>query len=131
MRMATGSELQRGSIVQLRITDVERLKKKVRKMAAGRVLSGGSTDVGLDLAQVDGCRACIKAGYGQLGKTPQPIPRDRLIWILDGYAEIYDTAGGVTNVRQGESTILSGGQAYRLVFPQLSLYLSVEATEKK
>lgn len=99
-------------------------------MAAGRVLAGDSTDVGLDLAQLDGCRACINAGYGQLSKTPQPIPRDRLIWMLDGYAEVHDATGRMTNVRQGESTMLSGGQAYRLVFPQLSLYLSVEATEK-
>lgn len=54
--------------MQPRVTDVERVKKDVRKMAAGRV----------------------------------------------------------THVRQGESTILAGGTAYRLVFPQLTIYLRAE-----
>ncbi len=114
--------------MQSKVTDVERLKKQVRKLAAGQVLSGGRADVCLDLGKMDGCQARIAAGYGPLSKIPQPIPRDRLVWILDGYAEIQDNAGRVTNISQGESTILSAGRAYRLVFPQLTIYLSVEAT---
>jgi hypothetical protein len=114
-------------MAQLGVTDVERLKAKVRKMAAGRVLTGDRTDVCLDLARLDGCQARIAAGYGALSKEPRTIPRARLIWILDGHAEVYDAAGRVTYVRQGESTVLSGGNAYRLVFPQLSIYLDVEA----
>jgi hypothetical protein len=109
--------------------DVERLKKKVRKLAASQVLSGGGADVCQDLAHTDGYQARIAAGYGSLSKTPQPVSRDRLIWVLDGYAEIHDATGRVTNVSQGESTVLAGGQSYRLVFPQLSIYLSVEAEE--
>jgi len=116
--------------VQQRITDVERLKKEVRRLAANRVLAGESADVGLDLANMKGCRACLTAGYGSLSREPQPIPRDRLIWILDGYAEIGDASGQSTTISQGESTVLVAGQAYRLTFPQLTLYLSVEATEK-
>lgn len=116
--------------MQPKITDVERLKKQVRKLAAEQVLSGGGADVGLDLAQMAGCRALIGAGFGPLSKTPQPIPRDRLIWILDGYAEIHDAAGKVSSISQGESTVLTGGRAYRLVFPQLTIYLSLEAAEK-
>jgi hypothetical protein len=112
--------------VQPKVTDVERVKKEVRKMAAGRVLTGDAADVCLDLARMDGCRVCITAGYGKLSETPQPIPRDRLLWILDGYAEIYDASGRATHVSQGESTILAGGTAYRLVFPQLTIYLRVE-----
>jgi hypothetical protein len=112
--------------VQPRVTDVERVKKDVRKMAAGRVLTGDAADVCLDLARMEGCRVCIAAGYGPLSEAPQPIPRDCLLWILDGYAEIYDAAGRVTYVRQGESTILAGGTAYRLVFPQLTIYLRAE-----
>ena len=50
--------------MQLRITDVERLKKAARKTAAGQVLSGGGADVCLDLARLAGCRASIAAGYG-------------------------------------------------------------------
>jgi hypothetical protein len=115
-----------GRAVQPRVTDVERVKKDVRKMAAGRLLSGDAADVCLDLARMDGCRVCIAAGYGQLSETPQPIPRDRLLWILDGYAEISDTSGLATHVSQGESTILALGTAYRLVFPQLTIYLRVE-----
>jgi hypothetical protein len=113
--------------VQRRVIDVERLKKKVRKMAAGKVLAGGSADVCLDLARTQGCRARIAAGYGPLSSKPQILPRDRLIWILDGYAEAHDSDGQVTHISQGESTVLPGGKAVRLVFPQLSIYLSVEA----
>ena len=113
-----------------KVTDVERLKKQVRQLAAGKVLSGDEGEACLDLAQMDGCTVCIAAGYGSSGQTPQAIPRDRLVWILDGYVEITDTTGQVTNLSQGESTVLKGGQAYRLVFPQLTIYLGVEATEK-
>lgn len=109
-----------------RVTDVERLKKKVRKMAAGRVLSGDSTDVCLDLVRMAGCRARIAAGYGSLSDSPQALPQDRMIWILDGFAQVHDASGQITHISQGESTVLMGEQAYRLVFPQLSLYLLVE-----
>jgi len=112
--------------LQQGVTDVERLKSKVRKMAAGRVLSGDSTDVCLDLARMAGCRARIAAGYGSLSDAPQALARDRMIWLLDGFAQVHDAAGRVTHISQGESTVLAGGQAYRLVFPQLSLYLLVE-----
>jgi hypothetical protein len=108
---------------------VERLKKEVRRLAAGRVLAGESADVGLDLARMKGCRACITAGYGSLSREPQPIPKDRLIWILDGYVEIYDASGRSLTISQGESTVLTAGKGYRLTFPQLTLYLSVEAAE--
>ncbi len=90
------------------VTDVERLKTKVRKMAAGRVLSGDSADVCLDLARMAGGRARIAAGYGSLSESPQALPRDRMIWLLDGFAQIYDAAGRVTHVSQGESTVLTG-----------------------
>ncbi len=113
-----------------KITDVERLKKEVRKLAAARVLAGESADVCLNLAQLDCCQVRVAAGYGPLSKTAQPIPCDRLIWILDGYVEIHDASGQVTHAGQGESTVLSAGTAYRLVFPQLTIYLSVEATDK-
>jgi hypothetical protein len=115
--------------MHLRVTDVERLKKQVRKLAAGQVLSGGGADVCLDLARMGTCQARIAAGYGPLSKTPEVLPQDRLIWILDGYAEIHDSAGGVINISQGESTVLCGGKAYRLVFPQLTIYLRVEETK--
>ena len=114
----------------LKVTDVERLKKQVRKLAAGQVLSGGGADACLDLGHMEGCQARIAAGYGPLSKTPQMSPQDRLIWILDGYAEIHDNAGGVFNISQGESTVLSSGEAYRLVFPQLTIYLFVEGPAK-
>jgi hypothetical protein len=116
--------------MQLKVTDVERLKKQVRKLAAGQVLSGGGADTCLDLGHMEGCQARIAAGYGPLSRTPQIIPQDRLIWILDGYAEVHDNAGGVLNISQGESTVLFSGEAYRLVFPQLTIYLMVERTEK-
>jgi hypothetical protein len=112
--------------VQPGVTDVERLKTKVRKMAAGYVLSGDNADVALDLARLAGCRARIVAGYGSLHDTPQAAGQDRLIWILEGFAQIHDAGGRVTHLSQGESTVLAGGTAYRLVFPQLSLYLLVE-----
>jgi hypothetical protein len=115
--------------VPLRVTEVEQLKKKVRKMAAGRVLVGDSVDASLDIAAIDGCRAQIVAGYGTLTQTRLSAKKDRLIWLLDGYAEIHGTDGQVTHVRQGESTVLRGNTAYKLVFPTLSLYVSVKATE--
>lgn len=113
-----------------KVIDVERLKKQVRKLAAGQVLSGAGADVCLDLGQLEGCQTRIAAGYGPLGSAPQLIPRDRLIWILDGYAEIKDTAGQAISVSQGESTVLSAGKAYHLDFPQLTIYLTVEAAER-
>ena len=115
--------------MQPRVTDVERVKKQVRKLAAGRVLSGDGADVCLDLARLEGCQARIAAGYGELSKEPRPIPQDRFIWILDGYAEIDTGADWGTRISQGESTILHAGQAYRLVFPTLTLYLLVEPGE--
>jgi uncharacterized cupin superfamily protein len=117
--------------VQLKVTDVEQLKKTVRKMTAGRVLSGDRADVSLDMAPMDGCRVCIGAGYGPLSETPQTVPRDRLMWILEGFAEVHAASGSVTYVSQGESTVLAGGKAYRLVFPKLSIYLSVEPGETR
>jgi len=123
----TQSGCASGGTVQPRVTDVERLKKQVRKLAAGRVLAGDSADVCLEFGQMAGCQARVAAGYGSLSKTPQPAAQDRLIWILDGYAEIHDASDQVTNISQGESTILAGGQPYRLVFPQLTIYVSVEA----
>ncbi|MGQ9598645.1 MAG: hypothetical protein ACUVWZ_04445 [Anaerolineae bacterium] len=108
------------------VTDVEQLKKKARKMAAGQVLAGGEAHVSLPLGEIKGCRTCIAAGYGSLSKTPQPVSHDRLIWVLDGYAEIHDPTGQVISISQGESTVLVGGTEYRLVFPQLTIYLNIE-----
>jgi hypothetical protein len=105
---------------------VEQLKKSVRKMAAGRVLVGQRADVGLDLGQLNGCRARILAGYGSLSKAPETVAHDRLLWILDGHGQVLDSTGLVTELSQGESTVLAGGAAYRLVFPHLTLYLLVE-----
>lgn len=116
--------------MQPKVTDVERLKKQVRKLAAARVLAGESADVCLDLAQMDGCQVRVAAGYGPLSKTPQPVVHDRLLWILEGYVEVHDATGQVTHASQGESAILSGGTACRLVFPHLTIYLSVEPTHK-
>jgi hypothetical protein len=113
--------------VQPKVTDVERLKKQVRKLAAGRVLSGDSGEVCLEMGKMRGCRAVIAAGYGPFSETPQPIPQDRLIWILDGFAEIHDSTGQTTNISQGESTVLTGGRTYYLTFPKLTIYLSVES----
>lgn len=115
--------------MQPRVTDVERVKSQVRKLAAGRVLSGDAADVCLELAELEGCQARIAAGYGELSKEPQPIPRDRFIWILDGYAEIQTGADQEIRISQGESTVLRRGEAYRLVFPTLTLYLMVEPGE--
>jgi hypothetical protein len=112
--------------VQQKITDVERLKKAVRKLAATQVLTRGSADVCQDLGRAGNCRARIAAGFGALSKAPEALDRDRLIWILDGYVEVHGPADQVTHIRQGESTILFRGQAYRLVFPQLGIYLVVE-----
>jgi hypothetical protein len=117
--------------MQPKVIDVEQLKKQVRRLAAGRVLSGDSASVGLDLARTDGFQACIKAGYGELSVAPEPITRDRLLWVLDGYGEIYDAGGKMTTISQGESTVLAGGASYRLRFPHLTLYLSVEAENKE
>lgn len=111
------------------VTDVEQIKKRARKMAASQVLAGGEAYVSLPLGEIKGCRTCIVAGYGALSKTPQAAPHDRLIWVLDGYAEVHDDAGQAIHVSQGESTVLIGGKAYRLVFPQLTIYLSVEPEE--
>jgi hypothetical protein len=109
-----------------RITDVERLKKQARKMAAGRVLVGEAADICLDLARSNRYKASIAAGFGSLSEVPQTIGADRLIWILDGHAELHSDAGTTIYLSQGESTVLKAGSAFRLVFPQLSIYLRVE-----
>lgn len=115
--------------MQPRVTDVERLKKQVRKLAAGRVLAGDSADVCLELAPMAGCRVRIAAGYGSLSQEPQVVAHDRLIWMLDGFVQVHDASGRVLDVSQGESVVLAGQVAYRLVFPQLSLYLQVDPVE--
>ena len=117
--------------MQLKVRDVEQLKKRVRKMVADRVLSGDRADVGLDLAQMDGCRVCVRGGYGALSQTPQTASRDRLLWILAGYAQVHAAGGQTTSISQGESAVLAGGTAYRLVFPQVTVYLSVEPEDEK
>lgn len=109
-----------------RVTDVEQVKKQVRKMAAGRVLAGGGADVFVELGSCGDCPVRIAAGYGPLSRSPQPLARDRLFWILDGLLEVQAAGGAITSVSQGESIVLAGGAAYRLVFPQLTIYLSVE-----
>jgi len=113
--------------MELRVSDVEQLKKRARKQAAAKVFVGGTADVAVDLGPLSGCRASIKAGYGPLGTEPMATPGDRLIWLLDGHAEIESSSGLITHVSQGESTVLAGGFAYRLEFPTLTLYLCVEA----
>jgi hypothetical protein len=115
-----------GGTMQPRVTDVERVKKQVRKLAAGKVLWGDASEACLELGRLECCQVRIAAGYGQSSTEPQPIPCDQFIWILDGHADIYDAAGTETRISQGESTVLFSGEAYRLVFPQLSLYLLVE-----
>ena len=115
--------------MQPRVSDVERLKTRVRKLAAGQVLGGGTADVCQDMAVLDHCRVRIAAGYGTLGDATQPAPHDRMIWILDGFAEIRDSSGGVTSISQGESTVLLAGYGYQLVFQQLTIYLSVDITD--
>jgi hypothetical protein len=111
----------------LKITDVELLKKQARRTAAGRVLSGDVAEVGLDLGRTESCRTYIAAGYGRTNEMPKPLANERLIWILDGFMEINEPGGRVTTISQGESTILARGRSYRLDFPQLCLYLCVEA----
>jgi uncharacterized cupin superfamily protein len=115
-----------GDTMRPKVNDVERVKKQVRKLAAGKVLWGDASEACLELGRMECCQVRIAAGYGQLSEEPQPIPCDQFIWILDGHAEIYDAAGTETRISQGESTVLRRGEAYRLVFPQLSLYLLVE-----
>jgi len=105
---------------------VELLKKQARRTAAGRVLAGEPADVGLDVGQMEGCRVRIVAGFGQQAKTPQRLERDRLLWILDGMAEVHEPGGAITTLSQGESAVLVGGRSYRLVFPSMTIYLSVE-----
>jgi hypothetical protein len=117
--------LSGGEIVQLKVTDVEWVKKQARKMVAARVLAGQGAEARLDLGQIQGCQVRIAAGYGPASKMPQSTPQDRLLWILDGYVDVYTVDGTLTHVSQGESTVLAGGVAYRLVFPQLSIYLLV------
>jgi hypothetical protein len=117
--------------VPAKVTDVEWLKKQVRKTAAGRVLAGSGTQTCLDLAQMAGCRVCIAAGYGATDKVPQSVPHDRLLWILDGFVDVQTTGGQEFHVSQGESTVLDGGMPYRLVFPQLTIYLLVEGTDEQ
>jgi len=113
--------------VQPKVIDVEQLKKQVRKMAAGRVLAGQMAEVGLDLARIGGCQARIQAGYGQVSKPAQKPPRDRFLWVLDGLVEVHDAGGHVATVSQGEGTTLAGNRPYRLVFPNLTLYLYLES----
>jgi quercetin dioxygenase-like cupin family protein len=110
-----------------RVTDVEVLKKKARKMAASQVLAGGGADIGLPLGEVQGCQVRIAAGYGSLSEEPAALPADRLIWILDGFVDVTSASGQVTRVSQGECTVLPAGRAHRLAFPTLTLYLCVEA----
>ncbi len=109
-----------------RITDVEMLKKQARRTAAGKVMAGEPADVGLDLGQMEGCRARISAGYGQHTKAPEPLERDRLLWILDGLVEVHEPGDRVTTLSQGESAVLVRGRSYRLVFPSMTIYLSIE-----
>ena len=110
-----------------RVSDVEQLKKRVRKQAAAQVFAGGTADLGVDLGPLQGCRARIKAGYGPLSTEPVVTAGDRLVWLLEGHAEIESPSGLITHISQGESTVLAGGIAYRLEFPTLSLYLCVES----
>jgi len=112
--------------VALRVTDVEQLKKAVRKLAAGRVLAGDSADVCLELESISGCQVRIAAGFGALGKAPLAVAHDRLIWILDGSLEVHTAEGAVIGLSTGESTVLREGVPYQLVFPKLTLYLRVE-----
>jgi len=82
--------------------------------------------LGVDLGPMAGCQARIKAGYGPLSMDPVATVGDRLIWVLEGHAEIESPSGLITHLSQGESTVLAGGFAYRLEFRTLSLYLCVE-----
>jgi hypothetical protein len=112
--------------MELRVGDVEQLKKRARKQAAAQVFAGGTADLSVDLGPLHGCRASIKAGYGPLSTVPEATAGDRLIWLLDGHAEIESPSGLITHLSQGESTVLAGGFVYRLEFPTLSIYLCVE-----
>jgi hypothetical protein len=112
--------------MELRVSDVEQLKKRARKQAAAQVFAGGTADLGVDLGPMEGCSARIMAGYGPLSQNRVAAAGDRLIWLLEGHAEIESPSGLVTHLSQGESTVLAGGCAYRLEFPTLSLYLCVE-----
>ena len=96
-------------------------------MAAGRVLAGQPAEIGLDLARIGGCQARIQAGYGQVSKPARTPPRDCFLWVLDGLVEVHDAGGHVATVSQGEGTTLSGARPCRLVFPNLTLYLYLEA----
>ena len=118
-------------MAQPKVEDVERIKKKVRKMAAAKVLAGDSADAYLSLGRLDGCQVYMRAGFGPKAKAPRPLAQDRLIWVLDGSLEIEDLAGRVTYVSQGESAVLRSGAAYRFTFPQLCLYLSIDAEAQR
>lgn len=112
--------------MQLPVTDVEQLKKKVRKLTAGRVLSGDTASACLEMGSVRGCRVLIAAGYGPQGKVAEAVAHDRLLWILDGHVDIYDATDEATTISQGESTVLQAGKPFRLVFPALTIYLMAE-----
>lgn len=112
--------------MQLPVTDVELLKKKVRKLTAGRVLGGQNASVCLEMGSVRGCRALVSAGFGALSHRPEAVDHDRLLWILDGHVDVYDAGDESTTVRQGESAVLPAGKPFRLVFPALTIYLLVE-----
>lgn len=112
--------------MELRVSDVEQLKKRARKQAAAQVFAGGTADLAVELGTLTGCRASIRAGYGPLSAEPVAAPVDRLIWLLDGHAEVESPSGLITHLSQGEATVLAGGAAYRLEFPALTLYLCVE-----
>jgi hypothetical protein len=102
------------------------LKKQARRAAANHVLAGSPADVGLEMGQVEGCRVRICAGYGQHTKAPELLERDRLLWILDGLVEVHEPGDKITTLSQGESAVLVAGRSYRLVFPSMAIYLSVE-----
>ncbi len=116
--------------MQVRVRDVEVLKKQARKTVAGQVLAGSGASACRDLGQMAGCRVCVSAGYGAESEMPRSVPRDRLLWILDGYVDVFTADGQGTSVSQGESTVLAAGVAYRLVFSQLTVYLLVEGPEQ-
>jgi hypothetical protein len=108
------------------VTDVELLKKKVRKLTAGRVLGGENASACLEMGSLRGCRALIAAGFGSQSREPKAVDHDRLLWILDGRVDIYDPSEEASTIRQGESTVLAAGKPFRLVFPQLTIYVVVE-----
>jgi hypothetical protein len=113
--------------VEPRIVDVELLKKKARKLAAGHVLGGGSADVCLSMGDVQGCHVRIAAGYGETSAELTASATDRLIWILDGHVDVNTAGDVVTPLSQGESTVLPAGELARLTFPTLTVYLLVES----